>query len=96
MVLNYWLHFFILPFFRYRKIYSINFPPSQNPSITMCKHEEKYCPRCKSAFECKVGDITQCQCFGIGLNPEEKKFLEERYEDCLCRNCLLELNPLTP
>jgi hypothetical protein len=57
----------------------------------MCKHEEKYCPRCKSAFECKVGDIAQCQCFGIGLSLEEKTFLEERYEDCLCRNCLLEL-----
>jgi len=57
----------------------------------MCKHEEKYCPRCKAAFECKVGGIAQCQCFGIGLTPEEKAFLENRYEDCLCRQCLLEL-----
>jgi hypothetical protein len=57
----------------------------------MCKHEEKYCPRCRGAFECKVGDITQCQCFGVGLTPEEKTFLEERYDDCLCRACLMEL-----
>jgi hypothetical protein len=57
----------------------------------MCKHEEKYCPRCRAAFECKVGDISQCQCFGIGLTAEEKTFLEERYEDCLCRACLTEL-----
>ena len=57
----------------------------------MCKHEEKLCPRCKAAFECKVGDITHCQCYGIGLTAEEKAFLEERYSDCLCRNCLLEL-----
>ncbi len=57
----------------------------------MCKHEEKYCPRCKAAFECKVGDVAQCQCSGIGLSAEEKIFLQDRYEDCLCRNCLLEL-----
>ncbi|HEX9513770.1 MAG TPA: cysteine-rich CWC family protein [Puia sp.] len=57
----------------------------------MCKHEEKYCPRCRTAFECKVGDITQCQCYGVRLTPEEKILLEQRYEDCLCRNCLMEL-----
>jgi len=57
----------------------------------MCKHEEKKCPRCRDSFECKMGDITQCQCYGIGLSLGEKAFLEERYEDCLCRRCLLEL-----
>jgi Cysteine-rich CWC len=57
----------------------------------MCKHEEKHCPRCQASFECKSGDIAQCQCFGVSLTVEEKAFLEERYEDCLCRNCLLEL-----
>ena len=58
----------------------------------MCKHEEKTCPRCHAAFECKVGDITQCQCYGIKLTSEEKKFIESRYEDCLCRKCLNELH----
>jgi len=58
----------------------------------MCKHEEKYCPRCRASFECKVGDITRCQCFGLTpFTEEEKSFLEQRYKDCLCRNCLLEL-----
>lgn len=57
----------------------------------MCNHEEKYCPRCRTAFECKVGDILQCQCYGVRLTPEEKALLEQRYEDCLCRNCLMEL-----
>lgn len=57
----------------------------------MCKHEEKYCPRCQSAFECKVGAVTQCQCSGIGLSPEERQFIADRYQDCLCRKCLLEL-----
>ena len=57
----------------------------------MCKHEEKSCPRCHSAFECKVGDITHCQCSGITMTDSEKQFIAERYTDCLCRKCLLEL-----
>jgi hypothetical protein len=57
----------------------------------MCKHEEKKCPRCSRSFECKPGDITQCQCYGISFSIEERAFIEERYEDCLCRKCLLEL-----
>jgi hypothetical protein len=32
-----------------------------------------------------------CQCNGITFTNEEKAFIEERYTDCLCRNCLLEL-----
>jgi hypothetical protein len=57
----------------------------------MCKHEEKKCPRCEQPFECKVGDIAHCQCYGILFTPEEKAFIEQRYDECLCRNCLLEL-----
>jgi hypothetical protein len=57
----------------------------------MCKHEEKYCPRCHAAFECRVGDVAQCQCSGIGLSPAEREFIADRYRDCLCRKCLLEL-----
>jgi hypothetical protein len=57
----------------------------------MCKHEEKYCPRCRAAFECRVGDVAQCQCSGIGMPDEAKQFIAGRYSDCLCRNCLLEL-----
>jgi cysteine-rich CWC protein len=57
----------------------------------MCKHEEKYCPRCQTPFVCKVGDITQCQCYGLKMTADEKAYIEGRYSDCLCRNCLLEL-----
>jgi hypothetical protein len=62
----------------------------------MCKHEEKKCPRCNNSFECKVGDVTHCQCFGITFTTEEKAFIEQRYSDCLCRNCLLELKQPYP
>jgi len=54
-------------------------------------HEAKTCPRCNNAFECKAGDIMHCQCSGIQLNIEERAFVEERYQDCLCIHCLLQL-----
>lgn len=57
----------------------------------MPSHETKYCPRCQQPFECKVGDISHCQCNGLQLSTEEKNFIEQRYNDCLCRKCLEEL-----
>ena len=57
----------------------------------MCKHEEKKCPRCGGGFECKVGDILKCQCYGIELSADEEAFIKTNYSDCLCRNCLLQL-----
>ncbi|MEI9956337.1 MAG: cysteine-rich CWC family protein [Ferruginibacter sp.] len=57
----------------------------------MCLHEDKYCPRCKQSFECKVGNITQCQCYGVQLTTEERTFVDKQFNDCLCRQCLLQL-----
>jgi hypothetical protein len=57
----------------------------------MPQHENKVCPRCESAFECKVGDIGHCQCSGFVLTAEEMAFIETRYNDCLCSRCLLDL-----
>ena len=54
-------------------------------------HEVKVCSRCNNAFECKAGDIAHCQCNNIQLSVEERAFIEERYKDCLCANCLLQL-----
>ncbi len=53
------------------------------------KHEQKVCKRCSDQFECKVGNITQCQCYGIGFTDAEKSYLDEKFDDCLCRNCLV-------
>ena len=54
-------------------------------------HEPKVCPRCNKQFECRVGDIANCQCSSITLTIEERAFIEDRYQDCLCGNCLKEL-----
>jgi hypothetical protein len=55
----------------------------------MNKHEQKYCPRCAVAFECKVGNITQCQCSNISLNIEEQAYIGSLYQDCLCAACIV-------
>lgn len=57
----------------------------------MIKHEEKYCPLCHSVFECKAGNITQCMCAGVVLTETERAYISERFTDCLCINCLLEI-----
>ncbi len=57
----------------------------------MCRQEEKKCPRCNNAFECKVGDILKCQCYGIQISTEEDAFIKSKYTDCLCSNCLEQL-----
>ena len=54
-------------------------------------HEEKSCLRCSHSFECKAATIAEYQCYGVILSTEEKVFIEERYNECLCRICLLEL-----
>ena len=56
------------------------------------KHEQKNCERCGATFECKIGNITQCQCSEIVLTEATKIFLEESNFDCLCKNCLHQIN----
>ena len=57
----------------------------------MPQHEIKNCPRCNNIFECKAGDINHCQCRCVELNLEERCFIEDRYADCLCASCLIQL-----
>jgi len=54
----------------------------------MCKHETKACPRCKTVFECKVGDISKCQCYPVPLTDAERDFIARNYTDCLCAECI--------
>ena len=54
-------------------------------------HEVKTCPRCDAPFECKAGAIGQCDCSTIKLTIEEQAFIESRYKDCLCLNCLKDI-----
>ena len=51
----------------------------------------KQCPRCKNDFECRVDDISQCQCSAVTLTDEERLYLSQHYNDCLCAKCMVEL-----
>lgn len=55
------------------------------------KHEQKECPHCQTMFECKAGNIVNCQCYGIDLSAAEQDLIRLKYDDCLCRNCLLQI-----
>jgi len=58
----------------------------------MPKHEEKYCPRCQAQFECKVGDVINCQCNAVTLTQDEAQFIYTQYHDeCLCALCMEEM-----
>ena len=57
----------------------------------MSTHELKYCPRCHSTFECKVGNILLCQCNKVNLSEREKEYLKYNYNDCLCATCIEEI-----
>jgi nicotinate-nucleotide--dimethylbenzimidazole phosphoribosyltransferase len=56
----------------------------------MASHETKKCERCGTLFECKVGNILECQCYAVQLTENEKAYIsEKRYSDCLCAACLI-------
>ncbi|SFC82881.1 Acyl-CoA hydrolase [Flexibacter flexilis DSM 6793] len=57
----------------------------------MASHETKYCTACRNAFECKAGSITLCHCYAVPLDAAERAYISERYADCLCNACLLEI-----
>lgn len=47
------------------------------------------CPVCGASFECKLS--TDCWCGSVNVPPEVREYLADRYETCLCRNCLEQL-----
>ncbi|MBS1626484.1 MAG: cysteine-rich CWC family protein [Bacteroidetes bacterium] len=57
----------------------------------MAQHENKKCPQCNNIFECKVGNVLECQCYQIQLSYEEKIYFESIYTDCLCIHCMHKL-----
>lgn len=62
----------------------------------MATHEPKYCPRCNALFECKPGDVANCQCSEVAVSESVRLILEQSYwEDCLCKQCLSHLELLS-
>ena len=51
----------------------------------------KYCPRCQKGFECKADSISECQCATITLTEKERAFISNKFDGCLCVDCLKEI-----
>ena len=60
----------------------------------MSEGKQKICPRCKKAFSCHAEDISVCGCSKIKLSNETKSFLANTFYDCLCTECLENLDEL--
>lgn len=52
----------------------------------------KICSRCQSSFECRFDDIQNCQCNTVSPSTPTRQFLSKTHFDCLCKNCLAELD----
>ncbi|MBQ8101163.1 MAG: cysteine-rich CWC family protein [Paludibacteraceae bacterium] len=53
---------------------------------------QKHCPRCGQPFAClHDDDIRLCQCAGIRLSAGARAYISSSYSDCLCRNCLMNI-----
>jgi hypothetical protein len=56
--------------------------------------KNKICARCKKEFRCDAENVAACACSAVSLSNETKSFLANTYYDCLCNDCLMELNQL--
>lgn len=52
---------------------------------------KKTCSRCNTIFECNSASIENCQCYTTQLSVKVQTYLQEQYQDCLCKNCLLDI-----
>lgn len=52
----------------------------------------KTCSRCGVTFECKVNDVSNCQCSELTISKEAYELISKTHQDCLCKACLEQLN----
>lgn len=51
----------------------------------------KICQRCKKDFDCNCISIESCECSSLVLSPVTKEYLSKTSYNCLCTNCLTEV-----
>ena len=56
---------------------------------------KKTCPKCKTIFECKADEIENCLCNSIQLNTITIERIKNNFKDCLCVECLKQVNANT-
>ena len=58
----------------------------------MSSGTNEFCPRCGKAFPCRADDIAACGCSQITISEAMRERLAERYDRCVCPDCLRELS----
>ena len=48
----------------------------------------RVCPKCSAAFECYRTVKLSCWCENYTVRPENLKLLADKYNNCLCPECL--------
>ncbi len=54
-------------------------------------HTKKHCERCGTEFLCAAGSISRCECLTVELHADERKYIAEHYNDCICAQCLRDM-----
>lgn len=50
------------------------------------------CERCNKMFICSSDRVDSCQCHSVSLHPSTLKFLDHTEWDCLCADCLQDID----
>lgn len=53
---------------------------------------EKICDICGKVFRCNAAAIADCACNSIPLSAQTRLYLQANYTDCICPDCLGQLN----
>lgn len=56
--------------------------------------QTKLCKRCSQTFDCNTDQIENCFCSSLNILSGTVIFLKKTKYDCLCSNCLTEVNNL--
>jgi hypothetical protein len=54
----------------------------------MMSGETKKCPKCGNDFKCNNHNISNCACMEVPIDPVTRQKIAEKYDDCLCVDCL--------
>lgn len=54
----------------------------------------KSCPRCGASIECRPAGVDHCPCRRVQISEATRAYLEKTQYDCLCNQCLAELDRL--
>ncbi|TDS60151.1 cysteine-rich CWC family protein [Myroides indicus] len=52
------------------------------------------CTHCKKSLECKVDNISECECSNVPVSNDTRLFLSQTYHKCLCSACLSKIEKM--